>query len=200
MKSGETQHKPHLREAVGVFMDAGRLEKAIEELLACGFDRNSLGMLANEHAVESKLSKLYTRINQPRGATNDVEAAFVENESDEDTVHGLKGGLYFAGGTVAVGAMVASAAVLDGPLVVAITAAAAVGAVGVLTGSIISKSEADFLREQVDQGHVLLFVRLTDSISQEQAVAILTRHAALEVQVHNLSLGTDSASDLGSGV
>lgn len=179
-----------MREAVGVFLDAGHLRKALEELLASGFERDELGVLASEHAVQQKLGNIYTRVNAFDTASHARDTAFVENESVEDTLHALTGGLYFVGGTAAagaVGALVASSAVLGGPLVVAITAAVAVGAVGALVKGIINQSDADYLREQIDQGHVLLFVRrLCDTAREKQAREILSRHAALGVKTFDV--------------
>jgi hypothetical protein len=184
-------------EAVGIFMDADHLNKAIADLLASGFDRDALGLLASEHAVQQKLGNLYTRIKELQASPQAPETAFVKNESVEDTMHGLTGGLYFAGGTAAMGAVVASSAVLGGPLAVAITAAVAVGAVGALVGGIISKSEADQLREQVDEGRVLLFVRrLGDAGRARQAAEILSRHAAAPARLYEVPVkaGQDSGS------
>jgi hypothetical protein len=169
---------------VGIFMDAEHLDRAMRELLAAGFERDELGLLASEHAVQQKLGGVYTRIDEIKDAPHASETAFVKNKSVEDTMHGLTGGLYFVGGTAAMGAVVASSAVLGGPLAVAIAAAVAVGAVGALVGGIIRKSDADYLREQVDEGRLLLFVRgLGDTASAERAMEIMSRHAAADVKL-----------------
>ena len=52
-----------IREAVGVFMGADDLKRAGEALLAAGFDRTALGLLASKEAVESSLGDLYARAN-----------------------------------------------------------------------------------------------------------------------------------------
>jgi len=175
------------REAVGIFMDAEHLNNAIGELLAAGFERDELGLLASEHAVQQKLGDVYTRIAEIQDSPHASETAFVKNESVEDTVHGLTGGLYFVGGTAAMGAVVASSAIWGGPLAVAIAAAVAVGAVGALVEGIISKSDADFLREQLDDGRVLLFVRgIGDTASEKRAREILSRHAAVAVRIYKV--------------
>ena len=175
------------REAVGIFMDAEHLNTAIGELLEAGFERDELGLLASEFAVQQKLGGVYARIDEIKDAPHASETAFIKNKSAEDTMHGLTGGLYFVGGTAAMGAVVASSAVLGGPLAVAIAATLAVGAVGVLVQGILSKSDAEYLREQVDEGRLLLFVRgLGDTASAERAMEIMSRHAAADVKLYKV--------------
>ena len=189
MKSDKNQR--FLREAVGIFMEPDHLKAAIRELRMSGFGSDELGLLAREHAVEQKLIDLYTRPNEPPASGTASELAFVDKESTEDTVHGVSGGLYFAGGTAATGGIVASAAILGGPLAVAIAGAIAVGAVGAMVGGLIAKGDTDYLREQLDEGHVLLFVHAATPQQEEQAEEILKRHAALEVRVYDVPVKTE---------
>lgn len=176
-----------VREAVGIFLDPTHLKKAMEALVASGFERDQLGLLASEHAVQQKLGDLYARTKAPEDSPRAPEAAFVKKESVGDTMHGLAGGLYFVGGTAAMGALVASSALLGGPLAAAIAAAVAVGAVGALVGGAISRSDAEYLREQIDEGRMLLFVRrLGDAGREAQAREILSRHGALDVRTYEV--------------
>ena len=68
-------------------------------------------------------------------------------------------------------------------------AAAAGGGVGVasaLLGRAAGEGQATFLREQLDRGGVLLWVRTPDAEAETRAVDILRRHAAHDVHVHEV--------------
>jgi outer membrane lipoprotein SlyB len=110
--------------------------------------------------------------------------AFVGQESIEDTNHASLGSLTFLGVSTAAGAAVATAAIFGGALLAGAAGAAAVGAVGAVVGRVIAKSDAYRLAEQVDEGHLLLFVRTKDADSEQVALQILSRNGAIEPKVY----------------
>jgi hypothetical protein len=175
-----------IREAVGVFFDATHLKEAIADLSASGFARDTLGLLAGEYTVQQSLGDLYTRTNEFHDSPNAPATAFVKKESVGDTMHALAGGLFFAGGTAAMGALVASAAVLGGTLLAAVTGVAAVGSAGALLGALIHQSDAEYLEQQVDEGHLLLFVRVHDPAEERRALDILSKHAGYDARIHEV--------------
>ena len=177
-----------VREVIGIFADGNHLKVAIDELVSSGFSKDRIGLMASEYAVEQSLGDLYTRINETQDPAKAPATAFVAAESVGDTARSLGGGLFFAGSTAALGAVVASAAVLGGALLPAVAGAAAVGAMGVLLGSVIRQSDAEYLEGQVDMGHLLLFVRADDVARQEKAMEILSRNSAQDVRVHEVAV------------
>ncbi len=174
-----------IREAVGIFFDSRHLHEAVDELLVGDFDRSQLGLLAGEYTVKSQLGEFYTQINasanQPRGPST----AFVAAQSVGDTVHAYIGSLFFVGTTVASGAIVASAAVLGGGLLAAVSGAAALGVVGAVLSMIIHQSDAEYLEEQVDEGHLLLFVRTEDAAQESAALDVLSKHGAFDAKIYS---------------
>jgi outer membrane lipoprotein SlyB len=172
-----------IREAVGAFVDADKIHEAIDELVASGFRYEELGLLAGEFTVRQSLGDFYTQTNQFSDSPDAPNTAFVAKESVGDTVHAFIGTLFFAGSTVGAGAAVASAGILGGGLLAAVTGVAAIGAVGAVLGLIIRESDAEKLEQQVDEGHLLLFVRTRDEEHEKQAVEILERHTPIEVRV-----------------
>jgi hypothetical protein len=179
----ESGGKPAIREAVGAFAGGVGLTEAIDELVSAGFEREELGLLAGEYTVQKDLGDLYTRTNASAGDPHAPNTAFVAKESIGDTVHAYLGGLFFAGSTVTVGAAVASAAVLGGGLIAGITGAAAVAAIGAVLALIVHESDAEELEQQVEEGHVLLFVRTLDAAQEADAVRILEKHTPIEVKL-----------------
>ena len=179
----QQSHNPVIREAVGVFVDADRIHGAMEELVAAGFRHQELGLLASEFAVRESLGDFYTQTNQFADDADAPNTAFVAKESVGDTVHAYLGSLFFAGTTVAAGAAVASAGVLAGGLLAAVTGAAALGAIGAALALIIRESDAEELEQQVEEGHLVLFVRTKDQAHEKRAAEILQRHTPIEVKV-----------------
>lgn len=175
--------KKFVREAVGVFAGGSAVQAAIEELIGAGFDRTALGLLASEYAVRETLGDFYARTNEQADDSEAPNTAFVARKSIGDTVHAYLGSLFFAGTTVASGAVVASLAVLGGSLVAAAAGAAAVGAMAGALALIIRQSDAEHLEEQIDEGHLLLFVRTLDPEHESRAIEILSKHTPIEVEV-----------------
>jgi hypothetical protein len=172
-----------IREAVGVFAGARDIKDAISELMSSGFKHEEMGLLAGEYTVKQSLGDFYTQTNESAGKKDAPNVAFVAKESFGDTVHAYLGTLFFAGTTVAAGAAVVSAAVLGGALLVAVTGAAVMGAVGAALAAIIHQSDAEHLEQQVEEGHLLLFVRTNGAAQEDQAVRILKNHTPMEVRV-----------------
>src|SRR5216683_192587 len=83
-----------------------------------------------------------------------------------------------AGLTVATGG---AAAVATGA---AVAAAGGAGAVGALLGRGAGEEQQHLMREQLERGGVLLWVRLPDAAAEPRALDILRRHSAHDVHVH----------------
>jgi hypothetical protein len=163
-------------EVVGVFHTAENLESAVDELLSSGFDRAELSLLASEDAVATKLDGYY----RPAGELADDPAvprsAFVSTAAIGDAEGALIGGLAYIGATI--GAVVMS----GGALGAAIAAAVFAGGTGGLVGSVLARwvdhHHADYLRGQIENGGLLLWVRAWDEADEARALEIIARHAA----------------------
>lgn len=175
-----------IREVIGIFFDAGHLKEAIADLESSGFESDQIGLLASEHAIERALGDLYVRTRERHDPDKAPATAFVKNSSVGDTFRALEGGLIFVGSTAAMGALVASAAVFGGALLTAAAGVAAVGAAGALLGGLIHQSDAEYLEQQIEEGHLLLFVRTRDAEDEERAVRILSTHSGFDVRVHKV--------------
>jgi hypothetical protein len=179
--------KATVQEAVGVFFDVDHLKAAIDDLVKAGFDQSEIGLLASEYTVREALGDFYTATNEFATGPKAPCTAFVADRADDDTFHALLGGLFFYGTTTAAGALVASAAILGGAVIGAAAGVAAIGAAGAVMGLLIRKSDSDFLDEQVDEGHLLLFVRTSNAERGEAAVRILSEHSAYDPKVYTVA-------------
>jgi hypothetical protein len=182
-----------VREVAGIFFDGAHLKAAVLDLESAGFDHEQISLLASEFAVEKSLGDLYTRPTEHPDPDRAPATAFVLKNAMGDTFRSLGGGLFFAGSTAALGALVASTAIFGGALLPAVTGAVAVGTVGALTASmIIHRNDAEYLEEQIEEGHLLLFVRASDHASETQAVKILTDHSGFDVKIYEVPLNPPS--------
>jgi len=188
---GTENNTATVREAVGIFFDSKRLHEAVDELTSAGFDFSDLGLLAGQYTVKQRLGEFYNQVNESADSAEGPSIAFVAEKSMGDTVHAFLGTLFFVGTTVASGAVVASAAVLGGGLLAAAAGAVALaGTTGGAMSLIIHESDAEYLEEQVDEGHLLLFVRTQDADEEVKAVTILSGHGAYEAKVYEVPAAT----------
>lgn len=180
-----SKNSASVREAVGIFFDTTQLRGAVDELLQGGFTARDLGLLAAEETIRKHFADIYKPADEP-GEGDGPRMAFVRKKSVGDALHAWLGSLFFAGTTAAAGAAVASATVLGGALIPAATGAAAIGAAGAALALIIHESDAEYLEQQLDEGHLLLFVRTPDAQREKSAVRILSRHSGYDVRVHDV--------------
>lgn len=172
----DTDDKKTVREAIALFPDPQSIKTAIKELLAAGINRGQIGLLASEHSVRESLDDFYTHTNNT-------------STSGQTPVTALGGSLFFVGTSGAMGAVVASSAVFGGGLLAALSGVLAVGAIGAMAGKVIQQSDADYLQQQIDEGHILLFVRLTGQVREQEVVELLTRHDGQNAKIYEIKTG-----------
>ena len=168
-------------EVVGVFHNPEDLESAIDELLSSGFDRAELSLLASEATVAEKLGGFYQPASKLADNPDVPRAAFVSSAAIGDAEGALIGGLAYVGATVAIGAIVMS----GGALGTAITAAVLAGGAGGLIGSVLARlvghHHAAYLKDQIENGGLLLWVRAWNDLDEARALEIIAGHAADKV-------------------
>lgn len=177
-----------IRQAAGVFYDETSLKSTIDELLASGFQRSELALLASEQVVEQSLGKFYERINTDSDTLDSPGIAFVSKDAIGETAHSLGGSLSFVVVVFVMGALVLASALLGGAMLTAIVGVVAVLAIGALAATVSRQSNAQKLKEQVDKGHMLLFVRVADAKREKEVMTTLRKHSAVDVRMYNAPL------------
>ncbi len=187
------------REAVGIFHDWKSLQAVVDELLNSGFDRSELSLLAAQKVVEEKLGHIYEKIAELEDDPDVPRAAFVGRDSLTEGRAGIIGGLAYIGAVAAIGAVVASGGTLAAAIAAAAIAGGSGGFIGTLGARWLGRDRARQIQGQIDKGGLLLWVRLRDRAHEERAVAVLNRHSAEDVHVHDLPRDTDPQADPLSG-
>ncbi|MCW5698819.1 MAG: hypothetical protein KIT00_03145 [Rhodospirillales bacterium] len=195
-----TSDRGSVREAVGVFHDQDSFQAAVDELLESGFDRAELSLLAGDKAVEDKLGHVYQKVAELEDDPSAPRAAYIGRDSIVEGKTGVIGGLAYVGALAAVGAVVASGGSLAAVIAAAVGAGGAGGVLGTIASRWIGRERAQAIETQLDKGGLLLWVRLRDETHEQRALAILTKHSAADVHVHNLPALTDPEWDPLSGL
>jgi hypothetical protein len=175
-----------VREAVGVFDSPDKLQDAIDDLMSSGFDRAELSLLAAEKTIEEKLGHKYQKIADLEDDASVPRACYVSTESIGDAEGGLIGGLAYVAAGAALGPIVASGGTLAAALAGAALAGGAGGLVGAALARLVGDHHAHHLKEQLDYGGLLLWVRTWDAEDEKHAIEILTKHSGRDVHVHTL--------------
>ena len=172
-----------VREAVAVLEDVSELEAAVEELRAAGFADNDISLLAGHEAVERKLGRMYRRVEELEDDPAAPRTAFVSLNRLGDREDRVVSSLTILPTLIAAGTVVASA----GAVAAAVVGTAVAGAaLGTALSHFMNKQHAEWLQEQLDRGGLLLWVRTPDPESERKAIAILTRHAAHDIHIHDI--------------
>jgi hypothetical protein len=173
-----------VREAVGVFDDADRLQEAIDDLMTHGFDQAEISLLASESAVGEQLGHKYSKVSELEDDPKVPKAAYISPESFGAAEGAVISGLMYVGAGLLLGPVAAAGATLAG-----MAAAAAIGGgVGGLFGASLAKLIGDryarHIEEQLKHGGLLLWVGVRDAEREKRAVEILSRRSGRDVHVH----------------
>jgi hypothetical protein len=177
------QGKGQVREAVAVLEDVQALEAAIDELLANGFAKDDISLLAAHEAVERKLGHMYRRVEELADDPAAPRTSYVSLNKlggGEDTV---VSSLTILPTLIAAGTVVASAGAVAA---VVIGTAVAGATLGTLFSHFMNKHHAEWLQEQLDRGGLLLWVRTADEERERRAIEVLARHAAHDIHIHEI--------------
>lgn len=195
MTQQQTLPTVSVREAVGVFHEWAALQAAVDELMAHGFDRSEISLLAGEKTVQSKLGHVYEKVKELEDDANAPRMAYIGRDSLTEAKAFTITGLGYLGVVAATGAIVAS----GGSMALLIGGAAAMGGGGLLLGRWLAKAigreRAASIEAQLNKGGLLLWVRTKDGEHERRAVEILTKHRADDVHVHDVVTETEPATD-----
>lgn len=180
-----------VREVVALFSDPHALEAAVQDLLTNGFDHGDLSILAREKVVREKLGHRLqdTVADADRGDL--PRRAWVEPESRMEGRGALASVLGYFGAITALGLTFATGGAAAAAIGAALVGAGAGAGLGTGLGRLFDQRLAREFEHQVEQGGILLWVRVTDSPECEaRATEVLGRHGGhhVHVQPHHLQI------------
>lgn len=174
-----------VREVVALFADPHALEAAVQDLLTHGFDHGDLSLLASEKVVRDRLGH---RLAASADAADDPAAprrAWVEPESRMEGRGALASVLGYFGAVTALGLTFATGGAAAAAIGAALLGAGAGAGLGTGLGRLFDQRLAREFQHQIDQGGILLWVRVTGVPECEsRAKEVLARHGAHHVHAH----------------
>jgi len=173
------------REAVGVFDDLEKLDKAVSELEISKFARHDISVLGNKEKVEERFGQknvkpewLEDNPNAPRG---------ISVRPEEKTI----GASVMVGVPAYIGGCIAAIAVNPAPHLVLLGAVASGSVLGALIGGAIvfflNQKITKRINRQIQKGGLLLWVRTPGPQREKIALDILRKHGARHVHLHDIS-------------
>jgi len=180
----ETEKLLATREVVGVFADAQALDAATSDLLAARFEEAQISLLAGEKAIVEKLGHKYERIEE---LEDDPKAPRILYRAFDRKKTVILGSLAAIGALATGGALFAGGAALVAALGGGVIGAEAGAFLGGVLGDFVDDRHAADLKNQLDHGGLLLFVRTRDDAEESVAKEILNKHSGRDVHAHGLS-------------
>lgn len=175
-----------VREVVALFADTHALEAAVQDLLTHGFDHGDLSVLATEKVVRERLGH---RLDDTVVGSDNPDLprrAWVEPESRMEGRGALASVLGYFGAVTALSLTFATGGAAAVAIGAALVGAGAGAGIGAGLGKLFDRRLALEFQHQLDQGGILLWVRVTDDPQCEaRAVELLTRHGGHHVHAHS---------------
>ena len=151
-----------VREVVALFSTRAGFDRAVETLLAAGFDRADLSILASHTSLEAA---------DPKGQPRD------------EALTGLVGALKYAFPLTTAGLI----ALVAGPIEAALAAIVAAGVGGVAIkdylDELTSHPKPDEFARALEAGGIILWVRVATAEQEREALALLDREGGENVHV-----------------
>lgn len=192
----QTDPTKTVREAVGVFADPKRLQDAATELQTAGFNHADISMLANEHALREKLGHIYAGTAAAQDDPKTPHQAYHSPPDIGDAKGALIGAPMYVAATLAAGVIAATGGTLAALLGGVALAGGAAGLVGYAFANRVEKKYADELMGALESGGLLLWARTPSAEHEARATAILSKHGARHVHVHELKMPPDQRGPL----
>ncbi len=174
------------REAVGVFPDRVALEVAINALEEAGFDPEAISVLGPDAEVRRRVG-LYRSVAEIEDDARVPRAPFV---SRYERVAGETAAVAFPlyiGGIAGLAAVIASGGALALAIAAAIVGSAAGASLGGFLAGAIAEHHAKHIQRQIEQGGLVLWVKVGDNDAEQRAIAVLEQSGASDVHAHQIT-------------
>lgn len=189
-----TQQQEKIREAVGIFDDYDRMEKAIEILEEEGFGRHQISVLGSEAALKERFGTEQVSTQRLKDHPDAPRSPDIKREELAIGQGVLIGGGLFTG--VAAAVIAAGGMAAPGLVTAAVLGGAGGSAVGAVLARLLGEKYAAFFQQQIEEGGLLLWVNTPDPAMEAKAQAILKEYGARDVHVHDLPAdGNENESD-----
>jgi outer membrane lipoprotein SlyB len=186
--SNDVIERVRVREVAGVLRSREALEDTVEALLLAGFDRADVDVMAGADTVREKLGGTYVAVTELADLPQAPRRAFVAKHEMVGALAGAAALLTYIGATAAALAVVASGGAVALAAAAAAFGGAAAGGLGAFLVRTLGQKEAKELEFQLENGGIVLWVRVATPAREKQAEEILREHGAEAIRVHEIEL------------
>lgn len=177
-----------VREAAGVFQSKEALEAAIDELLTSGFQRADIDIMGDLEAVYARLNTIFIPVEELADVPEAPRRTLVTRDDQKLTAIGAFQGLFVVGAFATAMTIVASGGTFALALAAAAAAGTLSGALGAAAAAILGKKHSEELETALENGGIVLWVRLHGQQQEERAQKILRKHGATAVRIHEIKV------------
>ncbi|TDE40781.1 hypothetical protein [Antarcticimicrobium sediminis] len=174
-------------EAVGVFDSFETLQQAIYDLMIAGFSRYDISLLGGKAEMEEKLGSSFWQAKDLEDNPKAPRAAFVSEEAMGELEGAIGGGFFFLGSYIAMLAMLNPLSTLAASIAAITIGGGPAAVLGTLLARRVKKNHLAYYQEQLENGGILVWVRVSDKEKERLAVKIMKEHSGKDVHVHDWS-------------
>jgi hypothetical protein len=182
-----SEQRGKVREVVGVFDDLERLQSAIDDLLTDGFDQTTISLLAPERAVRETLGDASVPAKTLEDNPEAPRGVYIDPEARNEAKAGLIGALIYIGAVGGAGVVMAAGGALGAAIAAALVLGGSGGLIGATLAQLVGAAEANWLKDQMKHGGLLLWARVWDDMKERTAMDIMRKNGGHDVHAHNAS-------------
>ncbi len=175
---------PRIREAVGVFENEENLDAAVSELENTAFPRHDISVLGGNESVRCIFGTSDIETTQIEDNPKTPRSVSIHPEEKAIGAGVIISGLAYIGGCIAA---ISANSMPDIALLYSIAAGSLIGGI---IGAVIVLFMRSYYRANVDRriskGGLVVWVRTPEPVLEEAACAILQKHGAHDVHVHDI--------------
>lgn len=187
MSNDGAEESYEIREAVGLFEDADAFERAVGALESAGFDRATISVLGTHEAVRERIGKHYRSTVEVADSNRAPHASYVSNDSLHEGEAAAIGVPFYVVGLASAAAVVASGGSLAFAIGATIVGGGVAAGLGAVLARAIAHGHSDWIRDQLENGGIVLWVTTPDDKSFERARGILEKFGATHIHKHQIS-------------
>jgi hypothetical protein len=173
-----------VREVVAVFSDAKTLDDAIESLEIAGSDRAAISVMSSQDTIDSKLGHLFRKSAQSADADDVARGVEVSRYDLAEGIGAVVSIPVFIGVTAGLIAVFSIGGGVIAAIIAGLGAATLGGGFGAAAALVIGKHHADHLEEQLQQGGLLLWVRVSGAADEKAKLDLLRSVGGKHVHGH----------------
>ena len=177
-------HARQPREAVAVFENEYELLNVIEELESAGFDHSDISVLPSIKEVERQIGHQLTSIEDAEDDPDVPRTSPIDMASFGAAQGALIGIPLYIGAISAIVDYTRSGADTGAVVVAGLVGGVIGGAIGLVLASLVRRQHARRIKDQIDHGGLLLWVRTRGRKHEDRATSVITDHIVRHFHMH----------------